>query len=89
MKDKTKYSKNLHSIDVRNKRKSETENMNQLFYLYTNRIGHGYDKHLECIFNDRDTLSEYIKRELKESEKHQLYFDYSWHSVFVEKNNNQ
>jgi hypothetical protein len=85
MENKTKYSKNLHSIDVRNKRKCDTDNMNQLFYLYTNRIGHGYDKTLECIFNSKDTLIEYIKRELKEFEKNQFYFDYSWHSVFVEK----
>jgi len=85
MKDKTQYSKNLHSIDVRNKRKSDTDNMNQLFYLYTNRIAHGYDKVLECIFNSRDTLAEYINRELRKSQKCQLYFDYSWHVVFIEK----
>lgn len=85
MKDKTKYSKNAHSVDMRNKRKSETENMSKLFYLYTNRIGYGHDKVIEAIFNTREVLNEYIKRELKASEKYQLYFDYSWHSVFVEK----
>ena len=85
MKDKEKYSKNPHATDVRNKRKSDCENMDVKFYLYTNRIGKDVAQHLECIFNSRDTLNEYLKRELKESIDCNIYFDYSWHSVYIER----